>query len=101
MKALITTAALVVGSLLIYGSPATAQEHWHPLSYAQRKAYDSCVTSAWVADFCRGHSWGLFASNDLTYAGCVFADTHRRRVVASPYANIEEYCWRRVRGRLR
>ena len=74
MKALLTTAALIIGCLLIDGSPALSQEQWRPLSHAQRQAYYACLTSAWVADFCRWHSWGIYASYDLTYAACVAAD---------------------------
>ena len=101
MKALLTTAALVIGCLLINGSPALSQNRWHPLSYAQRQAYYACLTSAWVADFCRSHSWGLYASYDLTYAACVAADTRGRPVIANPYFTPEEYCWRRTRGLVR
>ncbi len=101
MKALLTAAVLVVGFLLIDGSPAFAQDQWHPLSPAQRQAYYACLTSEWVADYCRGHSWGISASYDLTYAACVAADTRRRTVTANPYFTPEEYCWRRTRGLLR
>ena len=101
MKALLTTAALVIGCLLIKGSPALSQNQWHPLSHAQRQAYYACLTSAWVADFCRSHSWGMSESYHLTYAACVAADTRRRTVTANPYFTPEEYCWRRTRGLLR
>ena len=80
MKTLLTMAALVIGCLPINGSPVLSQYRWHPLSYAQRQAYYACLTSAWVADFCRGHSWGISASYDLTYAACVAADTRRRKL---------------------
>jgi hypothetical protein len=101
MKALLTTGALVIGCLLINDSPALSQNQWHPLSHAQRQAYYACLTSAWVADFCRSHSWGIYASYDLTYAACVAADAPRRTVTANPYFTPEEYCWRRTRGLLR
>ncbi len=101
MKALLITAALVIGCLPIAGSPAHSQQQWHRLSYAQRQAYYACLTSAWVADFCRGHSWGISASYDLTYAACVVADTRGRTIAANPYFTPEEYCWRRTLGLLR
>ena len=58
MKALLTVAALVIGYSLISDSTALSQQQWHPLSHAQRQAYYAGLTAAWVADFCRGHSWG-------------------------------------------
>ena len=91
MKALLTTATLVIGCLLFNGSPALSQNQWHPLSHAQRQAYYACLTSAWVADFCRSHSWGLYASYDLTYAACVaaeLAEGHSPPIPISPPKSI-------------
>ena len=101
MKTLLTTAGLVIGCLPINGSPALSHDQWHPLSYAQRQAYYKCLTSAWVADFCRGHSWGISGSYDVTYSACVAADSPTKTATANPYFTAEEYCWRRTRGLLR
>ena len=101
MKVVLSTAALVIGCLLTNGSAALSETQWRPLSYAQRQTYYACLNSAWVADFCRSHSWGIAESYHLTYAACVAADTRGRPVIANPYSTPEEYCWRRARGLVR
>jgi hypothetical protein len=101
MKSYLTTAALVIGCFLINGASALSQQQWRPLNHAQRQAYYACLSSAWVADFCRGHSWGISASYDLTYTACVAANAPGRIVIANPYFTPEEYCWRRTHGLLR
>ena len=97
MKATLATAALIAACSSFNCTSALSQEHVRLLSYGQRQAYNACLTSAWVGDFCRGHSWGIFASYDITYAACVEADTRRNAAAPNPYLTPEEYCWQRAR----
>lgn len=85
----------------------------HTVSYAghgrilltphQTRIYHNCLTEDWIADYCRGHSWGIFSTYDRTYAECVAAEHYGRFVVNGrpPSVNMEAYCWHKAHGFLR
>lgn len=102
MKILVTVATLAVGQFLTNSSPAFSQEQWRLLTPAQTTAYHACLTAAWIAGFCRGHAWGLFASYDRTYSECILANGGGRYALdVPPFSfNTEDDCWHRARGLL-
>jgi hypothetical protein len=99
-----TTAALVsIFLVLIQTSTyaaealATVEVHQHRilLTPEQRRVYHDCLTQDWTAEWCRGHSWGIFSTYDRTYAECVAAQHHGWFVVNGRprFVNMEGYCW--------
>jgi hypothetical protein len=103
MKILVTAAALLAGQFLIAGSPACAQQQVILLTPAQSKVYHECLTAQWVEDYCRDHSWGIFATFDRTKAECVAAENggiypvNGRRF----FENTEGYCWAQAHAQVR
>ena len=101
MKALLTTAALVIGCLLIKGSPALSQNQQ---ASAEPRPETSLLC---VSDFGMGSGFLPFAFlGDVRKLSSHLCRMRRRRysqkvVTANPYFTPEEYCWRRTRGLLR
>jgi hypothetical protein len=76
-----------------------AHQHRILLTPKQRKVYRDCLTQDWTAEWCRGHTWGIFSTYDRTYAECVAAQHYGKFVVngRSRFVNLEGYCWSKAR----
>jgi hypothetical protein len=95
MRVILAATVLTVGQLLAGASPAFSQQPRVLLTPEQTRAYHACLTAAWVQDYCRTHSWGIFGSFDRTEAECVAANRGDFFSLNSQrlYENTEGYCW--------
>ena len=100
MKFAYPIAALVVAQMLANSTSTVAQERL--LTQVEKKAYDACLYEAWIDDYCRFHSFGIFVSFDRAYRACVLANGVRKFPIENhPFVSAENYCWSAAQGERR
>ena len=61
---------LVAGQLLVSSVPVFAGGDLHPLTLAEKRAYDQCLYTSFIVRYCLSHAWGW---SDAAFAECVVA----------------------------
>jgi hypothetical protein len=89
----IGVATLLIGASLTIGSAAVAQVPARAFAIHGTKAFNACLFTAWVADYCRLHNHWFARDYNESFRACVLANGGGKFPMEGRTSfNTEDYC---------
>jgi hypothetical protein len=100
MKKVVVAALLIVANSLSGGPSAFAQVPFRYLTPAETKAFDECLHTAWVYDYCRDNAHWFLWNYSQSFLACVYANGGGKLPMnGRTWFNTDDYCRSRAQRR--